>query len=113
MPYPGYCCRCLEKRVQNSNRIVDEVFPTHAPREPDEAIEIGKIPKISEAEVNLRDALKRGKAPGPDGIPADALKAAADLPAAAAGYVQRVPEAGPLLQAVESSASRTHQQGEG
>ena len=37
--------------VQTMTRIVDELFPTHAPREPDEEIEIGEIPKISEAEI--------------------------------------------------------------
>ena len=58
-------------------RIVDELFPTHAPREPDEEIEIVEIPKISEAELKLAaDSLKSGKSPGPDGIPAEALKAA-------------------------------------
>ena len=37
--------------------IVDELFPTHAPREPDKAIEIGEIPKISEAEA-LKTAVR-------------------------------------------------------
>ena len=40
-------------------KIVDELFPTHAPREPYEAIEIGEIPMISEAELKLAvDLLK-------------------------------------------------------
>ena len=57
-------------------RTVDELFPTHAPRELDEPIEIGEIPMISEAELKLAvDSLKSGKAPGPDGISTEALKA--------------------------------------
>ena len=63
--------------AQTMARIVDEFFPTHAPREPDEEVEIGEISKISEAELKLAaDSLKSGKLPGPDGIPAEALKAA-------------------------------------
>ena len=47
-----------------------------AHREPDEAIEIGEIPMISEAELKLVvDSLKSRKVPGPDGIPTEALKA--------------------------------------
>ena len=66
----------IAQDAQTMTRIVDELFPTHAPREPDEAIEIGEIPMISEAELKLAvDSLKSRKAPGPDGIPTEALKA--------------------------------------
>ena len=84
-------------------RIVDVLFPTHA-RELDEPIEIGEIPMISEAELKLAvDSLKSGKVPGPDDIPTEALKTTVRAcPQLFAGYVQRVPEAGPLLQAVEN-----------
>ena len=62
--------------AQTMTRIVDELFPAHAPREPDKSIEIGEIPMILEAELKLAiDSLKSRKAPGPDGIPTEALKA--------------------------------------
>ena len=57
--------------------IVDELFLTHAPRKLDEAIEVDDFPMISEAKLKVAvDPLKSRKAPGPDGIPAEALKAA-------------------------------------
>ena len=57
--------------------VVDELFPTHAPREPNEAIKIEEIPVISDAKLKLAvDSLKSSKARDPDGIPAEALKAA-------------------------------------
>ena len=43
----------VAQNAQTMTRIVDELFSTHAPREPDEAIEIGKIRMISEAELKL------------------------------------------------------------
>ena len=56
--------------------IMDELFLTHARRELDEPIEIGEIPMISGTDLKLVvDSLKCGKAPGPDGIPTEALKA--------------------------------------
>ena len=62
--------------AQMMTSIANEFFPTHAPREPDEAIEIDEIPMISEAELKLAvDSLKSRKAPGSDGIAAEALKA--------------------------------------
>ena len=55
---------------------MEELFPTHAPRKPDEAIEIDEIPMISEAELKLAvDSLKSRKASGLDGIPTEALQA--------------------------------------
>ena len=62
--------------AQTMSRIVDELFPTHAVREPDEFIEVGEIPTISEAELKLAvNSLQNRKSPDPDGIPAEALKA--------------------------------------
>ena len=68
--------RSLAQDAQTMSRIVDELFPTHGARESDEFIEVGEIPMISKAELKLAvNSLQNRKAPGPDGIPTEALNA--------------------------------------
>ena len=64
------------ERIQN---IVDALFPSHPVREIErETIEPAEIPIFSEDELILAaDSLQTEKAPGPDGIPAEVLKAVA------------------------------------
>ncbi len=60
-------------------RIVDGLFPTHEPRAeaPGENSDAIEIPEFTEEElVRAVTSLKTGKAPGPDGIPAEIVRRA-------------------------------------
>lgn len=63
--------------AETTARIVDGLFPSHPPREEPPEVEIGDIPLFTEEELGVAVAsLRNRKAPGPDEIPAEALKAA-------------------------------------
>lgn len=64
--------------TETTNHIVNTLFPTHPVREDEEDhIEVGEIPAFTEEElVKAVTSLQNNKAPGPDGVPAEALKAA-------------------------------------
>lgn len=63
--------------AETTTRIVDALFPSHPLREDAPEPEISNIPLFSEEELGVAVAsLRNHKAPGPDGIPPEALKAA-------------------------------------
>ena len=57
MQRPNLPTPSVAQDEQTMTSIVDELFLTHASREPDEATETGEIPMISEAELKLAGRL--------------------------------------------------------
>lgn len=63
---------------EEMERTIDTLFPSHPPRKPDADIEVEDIPYFTSEELTRAAAtMKNRKAPGPDGIPAEAIKEAA------------------------------------
>lgn len=65
--------------AEETQHIVDTLFPTHPDREERKyVVENSEIPMFTEEELlKAVSAMKSGKAPGPDGVPTEALKVTA------------------------------------
>ncbi|XP_046417448.1 uncharacterized protein LOC124178256 [Neodiprion fabricii] len=69
------------KDAETTRRIVDGLFPTHPTRTDATNDDETAVPSVFTAEelVGATKAMKRGKAPGPDGVPAEVLRLMASL----------------------------------
>ena len=75
----GAFTKSAPMEAETMDRIVDTLFPAHPKRSVDpEMSEDLEVPPFTEAELRrAAGALKNKKAPGPDGLPAEVLKAVA------------------------------------
>lgn len=63
--------------AQEMEEIVDVLFPAHPKRADDPPLQVNETPLFSAEELaRATGSMKNGKAPGPDGVPAEALKEA-------------------------------------
>lgn len=72
----GIATTSPKMNIEIMDNIVTELFPTHPiSNEGEDEEEVGEIPLFSEEELVLAtSSMQANKAPGPDGIPAEALK---------------------------------------
>lgn len=62
---------------ETTAHIVNELFPTHPPLRMRKVEDVGEIPLFTVEELRVAvTSLRSGKAPGPDGIPSEALRSA-------------------------------------
>lgn len=73
----GAMARGAIMNAECMTHIVNELFPTHPLLTKEQVEDVGEIPPFTEEELKAAvTSLRSGKAPGPDGIPSEALKSA-------------------------------------